>query len=179
MKKVILILIALFAVTGTSNAQLFRFGKPKPTPTPTPAPRAEVVAKPENATSVQQARQVIRELNAELTAAKAENANLKVNLDEATKKVLEAEQSVAVVQKNADALKEWGIIQQGEAQRFIEKYNKAVKRYHQLKIIAAVIAGLGGVLLGVQFMSLTPPPYNLFIPVIFSGVFGAIVWFFL
>jgi len=177
MKKIILILIALFAITGTSNAQFFKFGKPRPTPTL--VPKAEVVIKPENTTSIQEARQVINDLNAELTAAKAENANLKINLDEATKKVLEAEQSVAVVQKNADALKEWGIIQQGEAQKFIEKYNKAVKRYHQLKIIAAVIAGLGGVLLGVQFMSLTPPPYNLFVPVIFSGVFGAIVWFFL
>lgn len=177
MKKITLILIALFAVMGTSNAQLFRFGKPKPTPTP--VPKAEVVVKPENTTSIQQARQIIKDLNAELTSAKAENANLKTNLDEATKRVLEAEQNVAVVQKSADALKEWGIIQQGEAQRFIEKYNKAVKRYHRLKIIAAVIAGLGGVLLGVQFMSLTPPPYNLFIPVIFSGVFGAIVWLFL
>jgi hypothetical protein len=177
MKKLILILIALFAVMSTSNAQLFRFGKPKPTPTP--VPKAEVVVKPENATSVQQARQVIKELNTELTAARVENEKLKLNLEDATRRVTEAEQGTLNVQKQADSLREWGVIQQAEAHRFIERYNNAVKRYHRLKIIAAVIASLGGVLLGVQFMALTPPPYNLFIPVVFSGVFAALVWFLL
>jgi hypothetical protein len=177
MKKLILILIALFAVMGTSNAQLFRFGKPKPTPTP--IPKAEVVVKPENATSIQQARQVIKELNTELTAARVENEKLKINLEAATKRVSEAELNVGEVQKKADQLREWGVIQQAEAHKFIERYNNAVKRYHRLKIIAAVIASLGGVLLGVQFMALTPPPYNLFIPVVFSGVFAALVWFLL
>jgi hypothetical protein len=129
MKKLTLILIALFAVMGTSNAQLFRFGKPKPTPTPVPKAEAEL--------------------------------------------------NVGEVQKKADQLREWGVIQQAEAHKFIERYNNAVKRYHRLKIIAAVIASLGGVLLGVQFMALTPPPYNLFIPVVFSGVFAALVWFLL
>jgi septal ring factor EnvC (AmiA/AmiB activator) len=177
MKKLTLILVALFAVIGTSNAQLFRFGKPKPTPTPVPV--AEVVQKPENPTSVQQARQVIKELNAELTSAKVENEKLKTNLEDATRRVNEAELNVNEVQKKADQLREWGVIQQAEAHKFIERYNNAVKRYHRLKIIAAVIASLGGVLLGVQFMALTPPPYNLFIPVIFSGVFAALVWFLL
>jgi len=177
MKRTTLTLLTLLVLAVPSQAQLFKFGKPKPTPTP--VPQAEVVVKPENTTSIQEARKIIRELNAELTAAKSENANLKQNLDDATKKVLSAEKSTLEVQKNADALKEWGIIQQAEAQRFMERYNNAVKRYHRLKIIAAVIASLGGVLLGVQFMALTPPPYNLFIPVIFSGVFAALVWFLL
>jgi len=177
MKRLTLILIMLFAVVGTSNAQLFKFGKPKPTPTPVPV--AEVVQKPENPTSVQQARQVIKELNAELTSARVENEKLKLNLEDAGRRVADAEQGTLNVQKQADALREWGIIQQAEAHRFIERYNNAVKRYHRLKIIAAVIASLGGVLLGVQFMALTPPPYNLFIPVIFSGIFAALVWFLL
>jgi len=177
MKKLTLILIALFAVMGTSNAQLFKFGKPKPTPTP--VPKAEVVVKPENTTSIQQARQVIKELNTELTAARVENEKLKINLEDAGRRVADAEQGTLEVQKKADQLREWGIIQQAEAHKFIERYNNAVKRYHRLKIIAAVIASLGGVLLGVQFMALTPPPYNLFIPVIFSGIFAALVWFLL
>jgi uncharacterized coiled-coil protein SlyX len=177
MKKIILTILTLLFLVVSSQAQLFKFGKPKPTPTP--VPQAEVVVKPENTTSIQEARKIIRELNQELTAAKTENTNLKQNLDDATKKVLSAEKSTLEVQKNADALKEWGIIQQAEAHRFMERYNNAVKRYHRLKIIAAVIASLGGVLLGVQFMALTPPPYNLFIPVIFSGVFAALVWFLL
>jgi len=177
MKHFFLILTLLFTLTAVTQAQLFKFGKPKPTPTP--APKAELVEKPENATSVQQARQIIKELNQELNSARTENANLKKNLDDATLKIIQAEKSTQEVQKNADALKEWGIIQQGEAQRFIERYNGAVKRYHRLKIIAAVIAGLGGILFGMQFMALTPPPYNLFTPVLFSGAFAALVWFFL
>jgi len=177
MKTTILTLLTLLVLAVPSQAQLFKFGKPKPTPTP--VPQAEVVVKPENTTSVQEARKIIRELNVELTAAKSENANLKQNLDDATKKVLSAEKSTLEVQRNADALKEWGIIQQAEAQRFMERYNNAVKRYHRLKIIAAVIAGLGGILFGMQFMALTPPPYNLFTPVLFSGAFAALVWFFL
>jgi len=175
MKKIIL--LTLLLTINPVQAQLFKFGKPKPTPTPVPVP--EVVSKPENATSIQQARQIIKELNTELNNAKTENEKLKVNLEDASKRVFDAEKATQTVQKNADALKQWGIIQQAEAHRFMERYNNAVKRYHRLKVIAAVIAGLGGVLFGMQFMALTPPPYNLFTPVIFSGVFAALVWFFL
>jgi hypothetical protein len=179
MKKLILILILQFGVLSASDAQLFRLGKPKLKPKPAPAPVAEEIQKPESNTSIQQARQAIRELNIELTSARTENEKLKLNLEDASRRIVVAEQGTLNVQKQADALREWGIIQQAESHRFIERYNNAVKRYHRLKIIAAVIAGLGGILFGMQFMALTPPPYNLFTPVLFSGTFAALVWFFL
>lgn len=133
----------------------------------------------ENKTTLQQAKDVIKELNSELSFAKTENAKLKNNLENANKKLKDAESNVIVVQKQADLLKEWGIQKQQEAFQWLEKYNNAVKRYHRLKWIAAIIAAAGGVLLGLQFMAFVPPPYNLLIPIGGAGVFGLLVWIFL
>jgi glycosyltransferase involved in cell wall biosynthesis len=91
----------------------------------------------------------------------------------------QAEAKTFEVQKSADTLKEWGMIQQAEAQKFMDKYNNAVKRYHRLKMIAALIAAAVGVLLGLQFMNLVPPPYNLGVPVGAAALFVSLVWFFL
>jgi hypothetical protein len=46
-------------------------------------------------------------------------------------------------------------------------------------MIAALIAAAGGVLLGLQFMNLAPPPYSFGIPVGAAALFAALVWFFL
>jgi hypothetical protein len=171
-----LIVIIFLSLTSSGFSQ---FWKPKPKPTPTPVPVAEVVVKPENTTSIQEARKIIRELNSELQVAKTENAKLKTNLENANKKVDEAQSNTAVVQKQADTLKQWGIQKQNEAFQWLEKYNNSIKRYHRLKWIAAIIAAAGGVLFGLQFMAFAPPPYNLFIPIGSAGLFGALVWFFL
>jgi hypothetical protein len=173
MKKLLTI---IFILSLTSSAMAWPWDK-KPTPKPevkTPTP-----SKVETGSSLQQARQVIKELGAELNTAKSENAKLKTNLENANKKVEEAKSNTAIVQKQADALKEWGIQKQQEAFKWLEKYNNAIKRYHRLKWIAAIIAAAGGVLLGLQFMSFVPPPYNLFIPIGGAGLFGALVWIFL
>ena len=124
-------------------------------------------------------RELLKQLSTELTLAKKENQNLKVSLQKATEKLTKAEAKTIEVQKAADSLKEWGIIQQAEAQKFMEKYNNAVKRYHRLKAIAAVIAAAVGVLLGLQFAALIPPPYNLAVPLGGSALFASLVWFFL
>jgi hypothetical protein len=171
-----LIVIIFLSLTSSGFSQ---FWKPKPKPTPTPVPVAEVVVKPENTTSIQEARKIIKELNSELQVAKTENAKLKTNLENANKKVGEAQSNTAVVQKQADTLKQWGVQKQNEAFQWLEKYNNSIKRYHRLKWIAAIIAAAGGVLLGLQFMAFAPPPYNLFIPIGGAGLFGALVWFFL
>jgi hypothetical protein len=171
-----LIIIIFLSLTSSGFSQ---FWKPKPKPTPTPVPVAEVVVKPENTTSIQEARKIIRELNSELQVAKTENAKLKTNLENANKKVDEAQSNTMIVQKQADTLKQWGVQKQNEAFQWLEKYNNSIKRYHRLKWIATIIAAAGGVLFGLQFMAFAPPPYNLFLPIGSAGLFGALVWFFL
>ena len=46
-------------------------------------------------------------------------------------------------------------------------------------MILAVL-GIGcGILLGMQFMNLVPPPYNFLVPVGSAGLFGLLIWIFL
>lgn len=130
-------------------------------------------------TPLQQAKELIKELNTELNSAKSENSRLKNNLFNATEKLKDAELKTQEVQKQADALKAWGIKKEQEAIKWFDSYNNAIKRYHKLKAIAAVIAAAGGVLLGLQFMNFVPPPYNLLVPIGGAGIFGALVWIFL
>lgn len=175
MKKIIPIFIVFCFITSTGMAWPFGKKEPKPQPTPTVVAAPTPTPKP----TIQDGRLIAREIAAELKAAKEENTKLKNSLTKATEQVKTAEAKTLDVQKAADALKEWGIIQQAEAQKFMEKYNNAVKRYHRLKMIAALIAAAGGILLGLQFMNLAPPPYNFGIPVGAAALFAAIVWFFL
>lgn len=174
MKKLLPIIVLLSFV---STGMAWPFGKKQPKPTPTSVPAA--VAKPTPKLTISGGREIVKEIGTELKAAKEENTKLKNSLDKALEQVKTAEARTVEVQKSADALKEWGIIQQAEAQKFMEKYNKAVKRYHRLKAIAALIAAAVGVLLGLQIMGFVPPPYSLLVPVGGAGLFAALVWFFL
>lgn len=174
MKKLLPFIILLSFV---STGMAWPFGKKEPKAKPVPV----AVVKPVSTTkpTVAEGRELLKELTAELKIAKQENANLKSSLARATDKVSRAEAKTMEVQKAADTLKEWGIIQQIEAQKFMEKYNNAVGRYHRLKMIAALISAAAGVFIGLQFMSLVPPPYNLGVPFGAAGLFAALVWFFL
>lgn len=176
MKKLLPIFIIFCFITSTGMA--WPWGKKKePTPQPTPT----VVAKPSPTPkpTIADGRQLVKEIAAELRSAKEENNRLKSSLERANREVTKAQSQTAEVQKAADALKEWGIIQQAEAHKFMEKYNNAVKRYHRLKAIAAVVAAAAGVLLGLQFMNLVPPPYNLGLPIGGGALLALLVWFFL
>jgi hypothetical protein len=172
-KNIILTLIILLTISSTSHS-IWPFSKKEVKPAVVATEKIEKV-KP----SIGQGRKLVKEIGVELRSAKNENSNLKTSLNKALLKLKDAEAKTLEVQKNADDLKEWGIIQQETAQKFIEKYNNAVKRYHRLKTLAAVIAAGVGILLGLQFMNLTPPPYNLLIPLGGAGLFAAIVWFLL
>lgn len=178
MKKLLPFIILLSFV---STGMAWPFGKKEPKAGPVPVAVDKTVVKPSPTPkpTISGGRELLKELAAELNTAKQENANLKSSLAKATDKVSRAEAKTVEVQKAADALKEWGVIQQIEAQKFMEKYNSAVKRYHRLKAIAAVIAAAAGVFLGLQFMVLIPPPYNLGLPIGAAGFFAALVWFFL
>lgn len=154
--KNLLPLIILIAISTTSFGQ---FWKPKPKVKPTPAPVSVTnsVVLPSN--SLQEAKVVIKELNAELTSAKTSNTDLKNKLDIANNKVKEAEINTQQVQKNADSLKAWGIEQQNQAFQWMDKYTSTVKRYHKLKNVAAIVAALFGAMLGMYCMRLVPPVY--------------------
>lgn len=173
--KNLLPIIVLLSFVSTGMAWPFGKKEPKPQPTPTAVAKPSPTPRP----TISGGRELLRELAVELNAAKEENTRLKASLDKANREVTKAEAKTVEVQKAADALKEWGIIQQIEAQKFMEKYNNAVKRYHRLKAIAAVIAAAAGVFLGLQFMALVPPPYNLGLPIGAAALFAALVWFFL
>lgn len=169
-------LTPLFILLILTSSSFGQFWKPKPKPTPTPAP-VTVVEKTK--TPIQDAKQLVKELTAELATAKTENSKLKESLTQANLNIKKGFEEVTQLNKEIDNLKEWGVIQQAEAQKWLEKYNKAVKRYHRLKLIAAIIAAAGGVLLGLQFMNLAPPPYNFGIPIGSAALFALLVWLFL
>jgi septal ring factor EnvC (AmiA/AmiB activator) len=173
MKKLLPIIIILCLA---SSAMAWPWNKKEKKEVVTTKPVAtKVVCK----TNVQEAQQLIKELNSELKSAKSENAKLKNNLANANTKVAEAVNNVSIVQKQADALKDWGVQQQQEAFKWFEKYTDTVKRYHRLKWIAALIGAAGGVLLGLQFMAFIPPPYNLLVPIGGAGLFATLIWMFL
>lgn len=169
MKKILTLVLLLFL---TSTGFTWPFIKPRPKPTPVPT----VVVEPKP--TFNGGRELLGQIKKELLDAKEENRKLKVYLDSAKQEIITAKTKTDEVQKAADSLKEWGNIQQAEAQKFMEKYNSAVVRYHRLKLIAALIAAAGGVLLGLQFMNFAPPPYNLLVPVGGAGLFGSLIWIF-
>jgi hypothetical protein len=173
MKKILSIIVILSFVTTTGMA--WPFGKKQPKPSPTPA----AVAKPTPKPTIQDGKLIAREIASELRAAKEENTKLKNSLNQANESIKKGFLEVNKLNDEIKALKEWGIIQQAEAQKFMEKYNNAVKRYHRLKTIAALIAAAAGVFLGLQFMNLVPPPYNFGVPVGAATLFAALVWFLL
>ena len=169
MKKFIpIILLFIFINTGYSQ---FNWFKPKPKPTPVVVEKSK--------TPIQDAKKIVKALQTELKVAKSENAKLKDNLSKANSNLEDSFVQIDKLKKDIDTLKEWGVVQQAEAQKWLEKYTNAVKRYHRLKWIAAIIAAAVGVLLGLQIMSFVPPPYSLLVPVGGAGLFATLVWIFL
>ncbi len=176
MKKLLPIIIILCLA---SSAMAWPWNKKEKKEVVTTKPVATKVVQTNSKTSIQEAQEIIKELSSELKSAKSENARLKNNLVSANSKVAEAVNNLSVVQKQADALKDWGVEQQQEAFKWFEKYTDTVKRYHRLKWIAALIGAAVGVLLGLQFMAFIPPPYNLLVPIGGAGLFATLIWMFL
>jgi hypothetical protein len=172
MKKIIP--IAILLILTTTGYSQFNWFKPKPKTEPTPATVVE-----KSKTPIQDAKQIVKELQAELKVAKSENTKLKGNLDKANSNLKDSFLQINKLKKDIETLKEWGVVQQAEAQKWLEKYTNAIKRYHRLKWIAAIIAGAVGILLGLQIMSFVPPPYNLLVPIGGAGLFASLVWIFL
>jgi TolA-binding protein len=176
MKK-LLTLIILLTVCSTGFAWPWN-GKPLSGPVNKPKQQSVVVPTTPSQNPVNDARAIVRELNIELKAAKNENSKLEKSLSQTRLDLDQSFKEIDVLNKEIKTLKEWGIVQQSEAQKFTEKYNNSVKRYHRLKLIAAIVAAAGGIFLGLQFMAFAPPPYNLLIPVGSAGLFGSLIWMF-
>lgn len=175
MKKIYTLAIVLMLSTTMGHAGINWPWNKKPQSTPV---TVVVEAKKEPIT-INSARQLVKELNAELQTAKHQNAALKDNLHRANKKVSSAETEMQIVKVAAEKLKAWGIVQQAEKLQWMQKYEKAVKRYHRLKMMAAMIAAAAGIFIGLQFMNLVPPPYNFAVPVGGALLFSTLVWMFL
>lgn len=167
--------IVLFLILNSTGYSQFNWFKPKPK-----APQSQTAVVVEKSrTPIQDAKQIIKELESELTVAKTENSKLKDNLANANANLKESFLQIDKLKKDIETLKEWGVVQQAEAQKWLEKYTNAIKRYHRLKWIAAIIAGAVGILLGLQIMGFVPPPYSLLVPIGGAGLFASLVWIFL
>jgi hypothetical protein len=132
--------------------------------------------------TLQEAKSVIQELNVELKSAKQTNLDLSKKLETSKGELEYARIRTQEVQKTADILKDWGIEQQNQLFVWMDKFNKAIKRYHFLKNITATIGAFYGLILGLYCMKYVPPVYGVYayalplIGVVF-GFFG--VWLFL
>lgn len=169
MKKIILFITLMFMANASFA---FPFFKPRPKPTPAPTP---VVVEKSKA-PIQDAKKIVQELKSELNVAKSENNRLKNSLAKANENVKKGFEEIVKLNKDIDALKEWGVVQQAEASKYKTKYENAVKRYHRLKILVTILAAAAGVLLGMQFMNLVPPPYNFGVPVGAAALFALLSW---
>jgi len=174
-------LIILLIVCSTGFAWPWN-GKPlsKPVAKPTPVPAVVLVQPSQN--PVNDARALVRELNGELKIAKNENTKLKNNLDQANGDLKSSFIFIEQLNKDISTLKEWGVVQQAESQKWLSSYTNAVKRYHRLKNIAAAVAGLFGLMVGIWLMGFVPPVYStyaLLLPVAGAGAAASALWIFL
>jgi hypothetical protein len=171
--------LALIIFLSLTNIAFGQFWRPKPTPTPVPV--AQVVVKPENTTSIQEARKIIKELTSELQIAKEENQKLKTNLENANGKINDAESNTATVQKQADVLRAWGIERQNEAFEWMAKHKKISDKYKKLKTIASLVGGIFGLIFGIWAMRFVPPIYAAYafaLPIVTTLLTSGWVWIF-
>lgn len=171
MKK-ILPLILLLAVTSTGCSWPFTKKEAKPAPTPKQTP-VVVTEKPATFGS---GKDLIKQLQQALKEAQEANKRLGLDLINAKKDTDRAKEETVEVQKKADDLLKWGLVQQAEKEKYMKKYDEAMKKYHRLKLLAAIIGGAVGILIGLQFMNLAPPPYNFAVPFGAAALFAALVW---
>jgi septal ring factor EnvC (AmiA/AmiB activator) len=131
--------------------------------------------------TIAQARSIIKELNTELQDAKRENTVLQTRLNNANDRVLEAEKNTHQVQKNADALRDWGIDQQNQAFEWMSKHTKTLQKYHRLKTVASIVGGIFGLMFGIFCMRFVPPVYAAYafaLPIACTVIAAGWVWVF-
>lgn len=124
----------------------------------------------------------VGKLDTELKNAKQENTSLKNSLENAKQEVAAAKLETQTVQKNADSLKAWGVEQQNQAFEWMNKYTAAVKRYHRLKLVAALVSAVAGAMVGMYCMRLVPTVYAAYafaLPIAGAVLAFGAVWMFM
>lgn len=185
MKKLSLILVFLIIFTNYSYSQFWKPKKPIENPIDLEQiekPLVKSTPKPTPSSSLNEAKAIIQQLNSELNTAKLTNKELSEKLKTADTSLQQSEVRLAEVQKNADLIKEWGLEQEKQAFGWMEKFNKCLKRYHFLKNIVAVLAGLYGFILGLSLMKYVPPTYSAYayaLPFVGAILAFFAVWMFL
>jgi len=169
MKKIITLLFISTFVASTGFAWPFK-KDPNPQPTPT---KTEII---QPAPSPSTGKGLLNDLKKELTDARAKNKELGEALNRAKTELVTSNTKVKELEKGIKDLTDWGASWQAKANKYYEQYTKAVKKYHRLKFIAACIAAVGGVFLGLQLMNLAPPPYNFGVPVGAAALFFMLAW---
>jgi len=132
--------------------------------------------------ALQEAKIVIGQLNTELNDAKNSNGNLTISLEETSQKLENSKKETSILQQKIKDITDWGIKQQEDAFKWMEKHDNAIKRYHVLKNIAASVAALFGFILGLNLMRLVPPVYAVYayaLPFIFGFLSFSGIWLFL
>lgn len=105
----------------------------------------------------------------QLDSANALNGELNETL-------IKESQNIQVLDGDITTLKTWGIDQQTRADKAQADLSATIKRYHLLKTIAAILAGIALLFISLRFMSLVPPPYSFGVPVAAFGIGYAAVW---
>jgi septal ring factor EnvC (AmiA/AmiB activator) len=132
--------------------------------------------------ALQEAKVLIGQLNTELNNAKQSNGNLTIKLNETNSKLKDSENNIATLQKQIKSLTDWGVHQQQESFKWLEKYNNAIKRYHLLKNISAAVGALFGFILGLNLMRFVPPVYAAYafaLPLVGAILAFTGIWLFL
>jgi len=172
-------LIILLIISSTGLAWPWN-GKPFCSRTTKSVSTQSLVAPSQN--PINEARATVHELNGELKIGKIENIKLKNSLDLANGDLKSSFVLIEQLNKDITSLKEWGVVQQAQAQKWLSSYTNAVKRYHRLKNIAAGVAGLFGLMVGIWLMGFVPPMYStyaLLLPVAGAGAAASALWIFL
>lgn len=129
-----------------------------------------VISKADILATIDHMQQLDSDNRKQLTEAQKQNAELNVTL-------IDESQNITKLNTDISSLKQWGIDQQTRADKAQADLSATIKRYHFLKMLAAILAGITLLFISLRFMSLVAPPYSFGVPVAAFGIGYAAVWF--
>lgn len=128
-----------------------------------------VISKADILATIDHMQQLDADNRKQLTEAQKQNAELNITL-------IDESQNITKLNTDISSLKQWGIDQQTRADKAQADLSATIKRYHFLKMLAAILAGIALLFISLRFMSLVAPPYSFGVPVAAFGIGYAAVW---